>query len=71
MYNPDCNGMHLLDVYYNNDAVLARPVVLNVDPPDDMLITAPLTSAAIYETDKPYEFTIASPEDSTCADINN
>ena len=70
MYNPDCSGMHLLDVYYNNDAVLAQPVVLNVDPPDDMLITAPLASTALYETDKPYEFTIASPADSTCADIS-
>ena len=70
MYNPDCSGMHLLDIYYNNDAVLAQPVVLNVDPPNDMLITAPLSPTATYETDKSYEFTVTSPDGSTCADIS-
>lgn len=70
MYNPDCSGEHLLDVYYNNDAVLAKPVVLNVDPPHDMTITAPVSATGTYETDKPHEFTITTPDGSTCADIS-
>lgn len=68
MYKPDCSGMHLLDVYYNNDAVLQQPAVLNIDPPDDMFVTAPTTE--IYEVDKPYEFVVTAPDGSSCADIS-
>ena len=70
MYNPDSSGMHLLDVYFNNDAVLAQPVVLNVDPPHDMAIAPPFTATGTYETEKSYEFTVVSPDGSTCADIS-
>lgn len=70
MYNPDCSGMHLLDIYYNNEAVLTQPAVLNVEPPQDMYITAPITTMGIYEVHKPHEFIITSPDGSTCADIN-
>lgn len=70
MYNPDCSGMHLLDIYYNNDAVLAQPVVIYVDPPHDMSISAPVTATGSYEVEKPYEFTVTSPDGSTCADIS-
>ena len=70
MYNPDCSGMHLLDVYYNNDAVLAQPIVLNIDPPQDMSITASPTAEGTYEVEKPYEFRVTSPDGSACTDIS-
>jgi len=71
MYNPDCSGMHLLDVYYNNDAVLSQPAVLNVEPPQDMLIQAPpLDASGVYEVDKPHDFVVTAPSGDTCTDIS-
>jgi len=70
MYNPDCSGMHLVDIYYNNDPVLAQPVVLNVEPPQDMFITAPFNPTGTYEVDKSHEFIVTTPDGSTCSDIS-
>nr|WAW84877.1 filamin-like 7 [Halisarca dujardinii] len=62
-FTPDTPGLHLLDIYFDGDAVTDSSIQIKVDPPGDITFEKPPTHDGYYYTGEQLDFVAHTPDD--------